>query len=166
MIILSSFKEKYVHIFKIFILISFGIIHAQQNDSLQVALSTVKRRTRMDRGSSHCLNLLLAERLVSQGYRMTMPVADEMSQTLRFLIPQKQKRRRPTRRFVLSWSEGASGNSQRSLSSVTLQLGVTQVESVFGQAFESQSVYNIEMRFTPSAPTGTPFLFNPHLIPV
>ena len=70
--------------------------------ALQLGLSLTHNRTRLDRGSAHCLNLLLAEQLTRDGFSVTMPVADELMQTLQFVIPTQSKRRRPTRRAVLS----------------------------------------------------------------
>ena len=123
---------------------------------MQLGLSLTHNRTRLDRGSAHCLNLLLAEQLTRDGFSVTMPVADELMQTLQFVIPTQSKRRRPTRRAVLSWQDPdpsvakGSKTQPNQKDSLNLDLQISQAESVFGQTLPEVITQRVKVRFTPA----------------
>lgn len=100
-------------------------------DTLNIGLSLGRNVTRNDEGFSHCVNLLVEERLAPD-YTVARNLGTDHLATVRDALGLSSALRRPTRGFVMSWANPPETKPNRVLP-VTLALKVQVAETVFGQ---------------------------------
>gem|GEM_PF-2055274 len=108
---------------------------AKSEDALHVGFALAKETTRLDQGSSLCINLLVSGRMI-KNYVVTNSIAGEYMAAIRHALQMPAQLRRPTRSVLVNW--GFSPTQMRSKAAslqFPLQLSLTSQysETVLGQ---------------------------------
>lgn len=106
--------------------------NAPGTDVLRITLSAGNEFTRMDQGSTQCLNLLLSESL-RKTYILVKPVGGEAFATLRDVLPSALPLRRPTRTIVTRWDDQGSRARGPWTLPLSLPLTTSYAETIFGK---------------------------------
>lgn len=111
---------------------------AQAQDALHVGLSLAQESSRIDEGSSHCLTMLLEEKLSSpSGLNLTvarLDGLDHLALIRNALAQDPPMLKRPTRSLVLDWHLPFQNKTPQRAFPVTYSMTMRPLEAVFGKS--------------------------------
>jgi len=105
--------------------------------TLQVGISEGSRLLREDQGNSSCLNDLVAEKLVHQGYKVIAGESSELFVGIHDYYLEGSKVARATRNLTFVWSVEAKNASKALTFPVSFQVKILPSEAVFTHQYEA-----------------------------
>lgn len=104
-----------------------------KQDALQIKLSSGKKISRPDYGSSRCLNLLISEALAQQGYQVLRSTGLENLMIIRNIHNIQAPLYRATRNFLMKWTFSSTAFP------INLNLKASAAEAVFANSIKKHS---------------------------